>query len=239
MLVDRFAFAPGDVQVLNADSSLKDRYGRLPLWAGGDGHSRFRMKVTGNGDKAAFKGALCELERKIGPDDLLFIHTSGHGFDVSSGARPEAALISYHGGPYGAEELCADLTALPPHRALIVLMAQCHSGGFNEPVVRASQAMQTYIASAVPLGALANVTPDGCWNAFACNWIAALGESTDGSPVDADTERDDSIAMCEAFAYAARLNATYPDESRDNPLQASSSPTALELTLEAPLRALE
>jgi hypothetical protein len=238
-LVDRFAFDPGDIHVLIADNSIADRCGRLLPWSGGDGRSRFRMQVTGRGDKAALKDALGALKLKIRPEDLLFIHTSGHGFNVSTRDSPEAALMTYLGGPYGAKEFCADLAALPPHRALIVLMAQCHSGGFNEPVVSASRAMQTYIASAVPLGTLANVTPDGCWNAFACNWIAALGESADGSPVDADTERDDSIAMCEAFAYATSLNAAYPDELQDNPLQASSSPTALQLTLEASVRALE
>jgi hypothetical protein len=238
-LVDRFAFDPGDIQVLIGDTSLTDRCGGLSLWSGGDGRSRFRMQVTGGGNKAAFKDALCALKLKIRPEDLLFIHTSGHGFDVSAHDSPEAALMSYFGGPYGAKDFCADLGTLPPHRALIVLMAQCHSGGFNEPVISASQAMQTYIASSVPLGVPANVTPDGCWNAFACNWIAALGESTDGSPVDADTDRDGSITTCEAFAYAARLNAAYPEELRDTPLQASSSPTALQLTLEPSVLALE
>jgi hypothetical protein len=237
--VDRFAFDPGDIRVLIGDASLTERCGRSPLWSGGDGRSRFRMQVTGRGDKAALRDALWALKLKIRPADLLFIHTSGHGFDVSTRDSPEAALMTHLGGPFGAKEFCTDLAALPPHRALIALMAQCHSGGFNEPVVRASHAMQTYIASAVPLGMLANVTPDGCWNAFACNWIAALGESTDASPVDADTERHDSITMCEAFAYAARVNATYPQELRDEPLQTSSSPKALQLTLQGPARALE
>jgi hypothetical protein len=238
--VDRFAFDPGDIRVLIADTSLTDTCGMLPLWSGGDARSPFRMQVTGRGDKAAFRDALCALKLKIRPEDLLFIHTSGHGFDLSTPDNPEAALMTYLGGPYAAKDFCADLGALPPHRALIVLMAQCHSGGFNGPVVSASQAMQTYIASAVPLGAPANVTPDGCWNTFACNWIAALlGESMDGSPVDADTDRDDSIAMCEAFAYAARVNATYPQELRDEPLQTSSSPAASQLTLQGPVRALE
>jgi hypothetical protein len=198
------------------------------------------MKVTGHGDRSAFKDALRKLAFEIAPQDLLFIHTSGHGFDASTDAGPNAALMSYSGGIYAATELCADLRSLPLHRTLIVLMAQCHSGGFNEPLVRASPAMQTYIASAVPLGVLANVTPDGCWNAFARNWIAAqLGERPDGRPVDAGNDGGGAVAVHEAFAYAARVNATYPEELRDDPLQTSSSPTALRLTLEAPVRALE
>src|SRR3974390_1068458 len=118
-LVDRFAFDPGDIQVLIGDTSLTDRCGRLLSWSGGDGRSRFRMQVTGRGDKAALKYALGALRLKIRSEDLVFIHTSGHGFDVSTRDNPEAALMTYLGGPYGAKEFCADLGALPPHRALI------------------------------------------------------------------------------------------------------------------------
>jgi hypothetical protein len=135
---------------------------------------------------------------------------------------------------YRANEFCADLSTLPIHRALVVLMGQCHSGGFNRPLIRASRARQTSIAAAAPLGKCSNVTGDGCWDAFAANWIAAqLGHDTHGCPVDADTNCDGSIGTCEAFAYAVRVNATYADGLRDDPVQTASSASAWHLTLES------
>ncbi len=231
-LVDHFGFDTGDIDVLNADKSVKDLYGNKPLWSGGDGLSKFRMKVGGKGDKSAFKAVLKKLKAKISAGDLLFILATGHGFDAG-----EAALVTNSGGLYGATEFCADLGTLPVHRALIVVMGQCHSGGFNEPVKDASKALETSIAAAAPLGESSHVSSDGCWDSFTRNWIAAqLGQGTDGVPITtADGDGDGSIEAREAFAYADLINATYAPELRDDPQHRESDTAAQELTLGATL----
>jgi hypothetical protein len=229
-LVDRFSFDTDDIFVLLADGTLHDLYGNVPLWSGGDGTSAFRMQVTDTGDRPGFQRVMEKLahKHKLGSEDLLFIYTSGHGSTSGS----ESVLCAYVGN-YTASDFSSDLGTLPKHRALIVMMSQCDAGGFNDPVVAASSAKRTTIASAVPLGVQSHASSDGFWDAFGRNWIAAqLGFGTDGlTKVDADTDDDGAIEAEEAFSYAEVVNATYATDLQDDPVQNDSSWEASDLTL--------
>jgi hypothetical protein len=236
-LVDHFGFATGDIHVLFADGTLRDPSGNVPCWSGGDGKSQLTMgvagKAEGRADKKAFKKVLKKL--KLHADDLLFIHTEGHG----SNDGTEGTLVTYDSAHFSATDFGKALKALPKHRALIVMMGQCNAGGFNDQVIAASKAAQTTIASAVSLGQASVATVGGIWNAFACNWIAAqLGFEPDGvTPVNADANGDDMIEAQEAFDYAVAANKNNPPGSQDDPVQKDSSPDAADLTLGATLSA--
>jgi hypothetical protein len=133
------------------------------------------MNVTGEGNRAGFRNALEAIGSKLGPDDQLFINTTGSGGNHGNGRGPD--LIVYpNARRYRCRDFCADLATLPSHRSLVVLMAQCFSGGFNQAVLDASPAASTFVASAAHEMNPSFTLPDDLnWDSFQRNFIAALG----------------------------------------------------------------
>ena len=158
-LVD-LGFATDNIHILNYDASLRafgdSEHTPCEAWPGDN--TAYRMVVSAAGSRAAFQLALRAIREKLTRDDQVFINTTGHGGHHGDGRGPD--LITYpHGERYKRRDFCADLATLPPHRSLVVLMAQCFSGGFNHAVVDASRAASTFIASAT--SGFATVTPIG------------------------------------------------------------------------------
>jgi hypothetical protein len=232
-LVDRHGFATDNIHVLNYDASLR-AYGDsedapCEAWPG-DG-TPYRMVVNAEGSRAAFQNALRVIGEKLTPDDQLFINTTGHGGHHGDGRGPD--LITYpHCARYKRRDFCADLAVLPPHRSLVVLMAQCFSGGFNQAVVDASRAASTFIAAATAETRQSFMSfDDGNWDSFQRNWIAALaGHDVDGASIRANPGRAKSgpISVGEAFRYASGCPGRNP---YDSPEFAASTDDAGEMTL--------
>jgi len=214
-LVDRLGFATDNINVLNYDGSLRafgdSTDGASAVWPG-DG-TRYRMVVNGAGSREAFQRVLAAVAEKLTPDDQLFINTMGHGGHHGDERGPD--LIAYpHSARYRRSEFCADLAMLPPHRSLVVLMAQCYSGGFNQAVIEASPAASTFIAAATAETRPSFMTlEDGNWDSFQRNWIAALAER---------------VTVEEACSYASTCPGRNP---YDSPEWAGSSPGAGKMTL--------
>jgi hypothetical protein len=103
-------------------------------------------------------------------------------------------------------------------------MEQCNSGGFNAPVLAASTAASTSIASAAIATQSSYASPDGNWDSFARDWIAAeAGHEPNGGTLasNPDTNGDGVVGAIEAFNYA--LSVQNPS---DSPNYSSSSVTA-------------
>ena len=189
------------------------------------------MVVNAEGSRAAFRQELRAIGEKLTADDQLFINTTGHGGHHGHGRGPD--LVTY---PYcerfRCRDFCADLATLPPHRSLVVLMAQCFSGGFNQAVVDASRATLTFIASATSETQQSFMSfADPNWDAFQRNWIAALaGRDVDGAAIgiDADRAGRGHISVREAFEYASGCPGRSP---YDSPEWAARPQTAGEMTL--------
>ncbi len=200
MLIDRYGFDPKNIYVLNYDGTRNTQEGPPAVWPG-DG-TAYRIKVTGAGNRAAFQAAFSDLKTKIKAADLLFIHTNNHG-DNSGG---QSFLCAYpNWGEYWANDFCTDLKTLPKYKSLLVMMEQCNSGGFNAPVVAASTATNTSIASAAIATQSSWASSDGNWDSFAYDWIAAeMGNNPNGSALafNPDTNGDGVIEATEAFNYA-------------------------------------
>jgi len=232
-LVDHLGFAADHIRVLNYDGTLRafgDPEGEPPdVWPG-DG-TPYRMVVHAEGSRAAFRQALRAIGEELSAGDQLFINTTGHGGHHGHGRGPD--LVTY---PYcerfRCRDFCADLATLPPHRSLVVLMAQCFSGGFNQAVLDASRAASTFIASATSETQQSFMSfEDGNWDAFQRNWIAALGgRDVDGVAIglDADRARSGRISVREAFEHASSCPASSP---YDSPEWAARPETAGETTL--------
>jgi Peptidase C13 family len=236
-LVDHLGCGTDDIHVLNYDGSSRacgDPDGEpCGVWPG-DG-TPYRMVVNAEGSRAAFQHALRVIGEKLTPEDQLFINTTGHGGHHGDGRGPD--LITYpHCVRYKCHDFCADLAALPPHRSLVVLMAQCFSGGFNRAVIDASRAASTFIASATSATRQSFMSfDDGKWDAFQRNWIAALaGHDVDGTGVEVNPGRTKRgrITVGEAFRYATTCPARNP---YDAPEFAASPQTAGEMILQTPI----
>lgn len=240
-LVDRYGFESDNIHVLIHDGSLlaatdPPDMSVLPPWPG-DG-TPYRMRATGQGSRQAFRSALAALTGQLGEEDLLFINTAGHGGNYGDGRGPY--LIAYpYWDQYTMQEFCDDLAGLPCLDALLVLMAQCFSGGFNKAVVGASPAKRTFIAAAATERSRSHATAtDLNWDSFQRNWIGALArQDVNGSalrwlPAIKGRGRIDVHA---AFDYA---NDPRVRDPRDTPEWAASSAKAERLTLEAGLPAL-
>ncbi len=224
MLLDEYAFKPDNIYVLNYDGTLNSLDGTPTNWVG-DG-TAFRMKITGAGTRSAFESAIDELKKRIKAPDLLFLYTGNHGgWDNTPGSADLCTYPNWDG--YHALDLSAKLGQLPQFRGLLVIMGQCHSGGFNSSVIAASPAKATSIAASVSEPNVAHVNYD--WNYFARDWASAqVGHDPYNNPLafNPDSDGNGTIEAEEAFQYANAIK--YPI---DDPVFSESSEAGGDLSL--------
>lgn len=205
-LVDQFFFNEKDITVLNYDGTINYSGGPKPVnsWPG-DG-TAYTMPVNGSGTKKAFENAINALKAKLTKEDLLLIHTNNHGGHNGT----ESYLCSYSGPIYTASDLANKLGELPNYADLVVMMEQCHSGGFNDEIIERSTAERTTFAAACTEGK--NSIGGAHFDPFARNWIAALaGEDPYGASLVSDPDYDNNgkISTREAFFYADDVHHSY------------------------------
>jgi hypothetical protein len=235
-LIDVYGFSASNIYVLNYDGTLKVWDITLGNWPGNN--TPYTIKVTGKGTRAAFQTVFSELSSKIQSDDLLFIHTNNHGdFDSTVNDSFLCGWVNDVSNPapnsdgdftcYYASEFAADLSVLPTYRALVVLMEQCNSGGFNTPILNSSTAKATSVSSAATSSLESSGSQDGNWDVFAYQWLAAAnGAYPNGSALasNPDTNHDGVVDTQEAYNYAVS------QDGPDTP-QFNASPTGAGLTL--------
>lgn len=201
-LIDIYSFDTDDIYVLHYDGTLNTQDGVQASWPGDN--TAYRINVTGQGTRAAFEAAIDDLKPKLKHEDLLLIHTNNHGgYDNTPGTANLCTYPDWEG--YYANDFANKVGELPRFRNLIVMMEQCHAGGFNTPIVTKSTANATSVASAATEPNNSYVTADGNWDPFARDWIAAqAGHDAFGAGLsfNPDTDADGKIEAEEAYAYA-------------------------------------
>jgi Peptidase C13 family len=214
---------PADrIYVLNYDGTINYTGPPHPVnnWPGDN--TPYQMTVNGAGTKSELEGVLDELKTRLGPEDRLLIHTNNHG-----GHYGESYLCTHSGPDYTASDFGAKLAELPKFSCLMAMMEQCHSGGFNAPVVANSTATCTSIASAC---VEANNSNGGAeFDPFAKDWISAMHHAKpDGGSLvtDPDTSGDGAISAQEAFDYADSVHDPF-----DTPIYNESDTAGGECTL--------
>ncbi len=205
-LVDRFYFDEDNITVLNYDGTINYSGWPQPVtsWPG-DG-TAYTMPVNDAGTKQALEDAIDSLKPKLKQDDLLLIHTNNHGGHDGT----ESYICTYSGSDYIASDFASKLGELPAFSNLIVMMEQCHSGGFNDEVIESSTAERTTFAAACTEGM--NSVGVAAFYPFARDWIAAFaGADPYGAALVSDPDYDSSgkISAREAFAYADDVHDSY------------------------------
>ena len=222
-LVDVYGYDTADIYVLNYDGTLN--YNRA-VWSNGwteppasDGFgpdgSAWRMdadgRIVGQGTRAGFQNVISDLANRIGSYDCLLIHTNNHGWTDANGG-----FMSAYNGIYYASDFATDLAQLPAFKTLLVVMEQCRSGSFAQPVLNSSTASKTVFQAAVP----DNESSAGGWpfDPWAEMWISAMaGVRGDGSALalSPDDNLNNLISAWEAYDYAINI---------DDPVMSESSP---------------
>jgi hypothetical protein len=223
-LVDEYAFKPSNIYVLNYDGTLNSQDGVPPSYVGDT--TPFRMTITGEGTRSVFETAVDELKPQMKSHDLLFVYTGNHGgWDYTPGSADLCTYPNWDG--YHASDMATKLSELPHFRNLLVMMSQCHSGGFNAPILASSTADATSVAASVSEPNSSSVSYD--WNYFARDWTSSqAGHDPYNNALasNSDTNGDSSIQAEEAFDYAYANRAPGND-----PIFSESSEAGGDITL--------
>lgn len=216
-LIDVYNFPAANITVLNHDGTVNyylnhtfQTPANVGNWPGDN--TAYRMAVDGAGTRAEMQAAFNDLATRIQPEDLLFIHTNNHGGSRaadctewnSACGESDYCLYEYDTtwNPYNAADFIADMSVLPPFEVLLVMMEQCHAGGFIQPILDNSPAKWTYVATAVPADHHSDGGAD--FDPYAEDWIAAIaGQHADGTaPTQAvDGDADSRVSAAEASTY--------------------------------------
>lgn len=218
-LRDTYGIPDADIICLNYDGTINYSGNPKPVVAWpGDG-TAYRMPIKGKGTKADLNAALDDIAARIKADDSLLIHTNNHGGWDGWG---KAYLCVYSGADYYAADFAAKLATLPKFRCLIVMMEQCHSGGFNAPIIASSPAQYTSVSSACLEDRNSIGGPE--FDPFARDWISAMaGHTPTGGALasNPDASGDGTISAKEAHDYADSIHHSY-----DTPVWSQSSSIA-------------
>lgn len=198
-LVNDYSFKASNVYVLNFDGTLNSQDGVTGNYVDG---THYQMHVSGQGTRTALDAAIDDVKGKLKDHDLLFLYTGNHG--GWAGVPGSADLCTWPAWDgYHASDMATKLGTLPKFRKFMVMMSQCHSGGFNQPILLSSKADATGIAAAVIEAESSSVCYD--WNYFARDWTSAqAGHDPYFNPLtfNPDANGDGNIQADEAFSYA-------------------------------------
>lgn len=224
-LIDVYGFKKDHIFALTYDGTLNTQDGVQNAWPDG---TPYRIQINGAGTRKAFEDVFDDLKGKLKSRDELLIHTNNHGgWDNVPGSAYLYAYPSW--SSYYNADFSSKLGTLPKYSKLIVMMEQCHSGGFNASVLAKSTAAATSIASAAIESQNSYITADGNWDPFARDWIATQAGCTPfggALAFNADTDGDGRIQAEEAYAYANAIH-----DSRDTPNYNESSEAGGDIAL--------
>ena len=217
-LRDIYGFPAANISVLNYDGTVNYSGNPKPVgnWPGDS--TAYRIPVNGKGIKADLDSVLDTLKSKLKADDLLLIHTNNHGGHNGT----YSYLCTYSGADYLASDFATKLGTLPKFNCLMVMMEQCHSGGFNAPILAHSPAALTSVSSACE--ELKNSIGGAQFDPFARDWIAAMtGNTPYGGALGSNPDTDGSgkVSAREAHNYADAVKDPY-----DTPVYSESSAAA-------------
>jgi len=194
VLINVHQFKTEHIYILLSDGSISYEYDQQDSSLRYIDGTEYTLRISDSGTKIGFKRTIEQLKSCLKDDDLLFIHTNGHGGYSSS---KESTLWSAFTAPsITASYFGIQLQTLPKITVLLIMMAQCYSGGFSKAVINNAQAHYISFSCACTKTGLSIGGTEG--NPFAMNWIQAMSNSY-------------SISHWHAYKYA-RQNTDMQDQ---------------------------
>jgi hypothetical protein len=203
-----YKFSAADITVLNYDGKVNYAGSPQPVQTWPGNNTPYRIKVNGSGTNTALGQALDSFAAKLQPNDLLLIHTNNHGGGPTD--DPEAWLCCYpNWQSFTASQFANKIKALPAIGSLIVMMEQCHSGGFQDGVINNSKAASTSFAAACITTASSMGGAD--FDPFAKDWIAGVtGKNPNGSALAKPVPQPASATNAFNYANAVKVAGDSP-----------------------------
>lgn len=225
-LIDVYDFNPANIQVANHNGTVSYDASPNPIgnWPGDN--TAYRIVVNHAGTRAGFQNAVAAVAAQIQPEDLLLIHTNNHGAGPGDGVADfclcaQDAVNDW--SAYYVNDFIGDLGVLPNFEVLMVMMEQCRSGGFINPIINNTPAVWTHVVTAV---AAADYSLGGAnFDPFAEDWIAALaGQYPNGNALTqvVDSNNDGRLSSAEVYHYADAVH-----HAGDTP-QSSATPAGVD-----------
>ncbi len=207
-LLDIYHFDAANIIVLNYDGTVNYSGSPQPVvhWPGDN--TAYRIKVNGQGSNTAFAQALDTIKGKLQSGDLLLIHSNNHGGGQPS--DPQAWLCCYpNWASYTASDFGTKLHTLPAFHSLIVMMEQCHSGGFQDATLNNSTATNTSFSAACTYDS--NSMGGADYDPYARDWIAGVtGHNPNGAALSKPVPVPASAKDAFNYALAVKVSGDSP-----------------------------
>jgi hypothetical protein len=229
LLAGPYQFKKPDIFVYyyNGNPESNDPANPATYWPDATTGDNYTLAINGGGTAKNFHDACESLASVVQPQDLVFIHTNGHGgYDDELG--PYLLTNGTGGKEYYADQFFVDLGLLPQHASMLIVMQQCNGGCFVETLQKARNSIHADLLSfaSASIG-VAHVNDYRDFSHFTEAWLNAhFDKDPFGQALSKKVKRIKSgfVEAREAYNYAKGIADDFgdtpatrnsPGESRD------------------------
>jgi len=205
-------FVPPKAEPPRVNLLLSRLFGReQDLWNNYRPHELKDLK--GPATRAAITQWFANEGRRLADGDRLFIYFTGHGSGGQRSQPRNTTMDLWMDGGMPVREFIRLLDQLPPKVKVVLVMVQCHSGGFADVIFKdaiagpalAEQVRCGFFAT-WPERLAAGCTPDSVEENYreysTWFWAALSGKLRNGTPIaKPDYDKDGKTSLAEAHAY--------------------------------------
>lgn len=220
VLTNKYSYPKSQIYCLIADGSnpAVDRSDGTssPLDLDGDGEDEVLIEANTTNISSTFT----YLGNHVAADDEVFVFVTDHGGLYSNTGN---SFISLWNSSISAQVFYGELTKITQDAHINIVMGQCHSGGFIDPI-RDNSRQNISIATACKKSESSYARQN--YTEFLHQWLNGMNEMTlSGSIVSSDTNHDNYVSMNEGFVYARDNDWFYGNVFSNETPQFYSSPS--------------
>ena len=182
--------------------------------------------VAGPLDPALIRSAFKRINESFRPGDRLIVYVAAHGSEGPESDEYDTTIDCWNEKSITAREFNSWLNELPRELPVVMVMAQCYSGGFARSIfrdLRQSEGLVPFLRVGFfvqqhdlpAAGCRPDIEHDDEFSSYF--WGAVAGRMRNGKPIEGcDLNDDGMISFAEAYAYAF-----WASETIDIPLKTS------------------
>lgn len=218
------AAATRDIQFIDPSAKLPRANILLAKLFGGGDRLRHQYRphdipdLRGPANRKALDQWFNQVGARLTADDRVFIYFTGHGGRGSPGRNTTITLWNEAALP--VRDFVAMLDKLPPGTRVVLVMVQCHAGGFADVIFKGgkndgglSDSNRCGFFATVPERQAAGCTPDideDNYREYSTHfWAALYGKTRLGDTIERpDYDHDGQVSLSEAHAYVQLISDT-------------------------------